>query len=339
MKRAILISFLTLGALSLGGCFEQHGQDGPGERCGPTVCAEGLVCCNESCGICAAPGEGCIALACADAGPIDPPLPPRVQCGLERALCDPGVGRCCPGCERGAEFCPAADGTCPELVCPDVCADGERSCVACESGDRFCVSEGEMCPSCPPDGCLPGEVLCVDCDSGAEFCAPFGECPGCDRPMECETNEDCLGGEFCETLGCGVGGLCFFRPNACGGNFDPVCGCDGSTYSNACLANAEGVPVGSLGECETAEPCEGRDYCGCNEDSACAPLVDLSTGCICECEEPFACMDTTPACLCACGGATYLGCAPAERCAETQITCGPGVTATLGPDGCPQCGA
>ena len=35
-----------------------------GEPCGPVTCAAGLVCCNESCGICTEPGGGCIKIFC-----------------------------------------------------------------------------------------------------------------------------------------------------------------------------------------------------------------------------------------------------------------------------------
>ena len=55
------------------------GNDPSGEPCGPTHCSAGLVCCNESCGICAAPGEGCITIGC-----VDP-------CGAQPAA---GVGAC-----------------------------------------------------------------------------------------------------------------------------------------------------------------------------------------------------------------------------------------------------
>lgn len=36
----------------------------PGESCGPTTCGEGEVCCNESCGICTAPGGFCTEQFC-----------------------------------------------------------------------------------------------------------------------------------------------------------------------------------------------------------------------------------------------------------------------------------
>lgn len=35
-----------------------------GEPCGETTCGEGLVCCNDSCGICTPPGDACITLEC-----------------------------------------------------------------------------------------------------------------------------------------------------------------------------------------------------------------------------------------------------------------------------------
>jgi len=35
-----------------------------GEACGPNVCGAGQVCCNASCGMCAAPDEFCIQIAC-----------------------------------------------------------------------------------------------------------------------------------------------------------------------------------------------------------------------------------------------------------------------------------
>ena len=77
--------------------------------------------------------------------------------------------------------------------------------------------------------------------------------------------------------------------------------------------------------------CDGRGYCDCTGDYV--PLIDLTFGCICPCDEPFQCGG--PPCACSCGGAHYLGCAVFGQCTTTQISCMEGSAAVIG--GCPVC--
>lgn len=122
----------------------------------------------------------------------------------------------------------------------------------------------------------------------------------CEPP--CTTNTDCAGNMYCATGEgeCGSAGSCEARPEICTAIYDPVCGCDGQTYSSACVAASAGVNVSYQGACEVAT-CTSSDQCG--EGAYCAKK---------SCDEPEGTCETRPdACteqydpVCGCDGVTY----------------------------------
>jgi hypothetical protein len=142
----------------------------------------------------------------------------------------------------------------------------------------------------------------------------------------------CEEGDFCnfepDPL-CGAtdaGGVCEERPEACTEEFEPVCGCDDRTYSNACDAHRQGVSVKRQGlcsrlECTQAggrtELSDGASTPECNDGEA-SWLIESGGD-----ESALCCLDEEVAGE-ACGGASGATCGNDEFCNSDPAAGGSG---------------
>lgn len=102
-----------------------------------------------------------------------------------------------------------------------------------------------------------------------------GADPDCGNYTICASNSDCQATEFCKKAegDCQGLGVCQPKPELCTILVDPICGCDGVTYSNECESDLAGVSIAHPGECVPSLPlCPDLDndgYAVCS--AACDP--------------------------------------------------------------------
>jgi hypothetical protein len=158
-------------------------------------------------------GIVCIAFPCptVQIAPLNRPSPPRRIAGIELrdVIADPRDGYA-------------------QLDAPQgLLVSGELVPVSGPAGSSFQLESTEYYLPVTPALDLCGSRGLPACTSG-EFCdfPEKGDCGRSDEPGVCEP-----------------------LPEACITIFDPVCGCDGVTYSSSCVAHAAGVSVDYSGTC------------------------------------------------------------------------------------------
>lgn len=115
----------------------------------------------------------------------------------------------------------------------------------------------------------------------------------------CRSNDDCETTEICATGICEDGlGECFPIPTSCDDTISYVCGCDGRTYDNDCLATQARVRLAS------PQPCLCANNSECVEGQFCA--LDDSCSNVGNClPEPASCDSSDTQEVCGCDGQTY----------------------------------
>jgi hypothetical protein len=179
-------------------------------------------------------------LACGGGDDATPPPPGSsfADCGGIQGLTCQERGEVC--IFEQAQNCGQWDrmGTCQ--LPPDACTEQYEPVCGCDgqtySNECFAHAAGVSVQSqgvCAEEEDV--EELVVTCGGAAGNVCPDGMVCVPDDPAQC---------------GPGTGpGTCQRRPTMCPAVYDPVCGCDGNTYSNACAAGVAMISVVHLGEC------------------------------------------------------------------------------------------